>query len=87
MSSVESTDSFFVQWATHCLPDENKYRSLDLHPFKDQAKVRGTPQVHIYLLKKGMVVYMCHDETIIEVLSVASLIFNPPLVDCMSWIS
>lgn len=42
LSGVENTESFFVQWATRCLPDENKYRSLEMHPPQDAAKVRSS---------------------------------------------
>lgn len=40
-SNTESSGSFFSQWATHCLPENGKYKSLNLFLPHDQQKVEA----------------------------------------------
>lgn len=37
-ASPESSDTFFVQWATKCLPEDGKYKCIDTSQ-QDPAKV------------------------------------------------
>ena len=37
--SPEYSDSFFVQWATRCLPEDGKYKCIDNFTPTDQSKV------------------------------------------------
>ncbi len=38
-TAQESSKSFFAQWASQCLPEDGKYKSLDLLAPADNAKV------------------------------------------------
>ena len=38
-TAQESSKSFFAQWASQCLPEDGKYKSLELQEASDSNKV------------------------------------------------
>lgn len=38
-TAQESSKSFFAQWASQCLPEDGKYKSLELQEAPDSNKV------------------------------------------------